>query len=143
MDIRQLTPGFFVAPQIAPEDMERLAALGISLVICNRPDEEVPPSHQCEAMREAAERAGLAFAVQPLTHQTMTPPVIAANRALIDGTDDTVLAYCASGTRSTVAWALGVAGDLDPDAIITAAQSAGYDLRNMKPTLEAIAAQQS
>ncbi|MAP14198.1 MAG: TIGR01244 family sulfur transferase [Sulfitobacter sp.] len=135
MDIRQITPRYFVAPQIEPGDMESLRAQGITRILCNRPDAEVPPSHQAAAMRDAAEAAGIAFAEQPLTHQTMTPDVIANNRALGVDTDDTVLAYCASGTRSTIAWALGQAGEMDSDAIIEAARQGGYDLENMRPML--------
>ncbi|NUH64605.1 TIGR01244 family phosphatase [Sulfitobacter sp. S0837] len=135
MDIRQLTPRYFVAPQIDPGDMEDLRAQGITRILCNRPDAEVPPSHQAAALRNAAEAAGIAFAEQPLTHQTMTPEVIANNRALGVETDDVVLAYCASGTRSTIAWALGQAGQMDSDAIVEAAAKAGYDLASMRPML--------
>ncbi|MGB7243002.1 MAG: TIGR01244 family sulfur transferase [Sulfitobacter sp.] len=140
MDIRQITPHFFAAPQIDPSDMPDLANAGISLIICNRPDAEVPPSHQAAAMEAAATAAGLSFAVQELTHQTMTPDVIAHNRALCATTTGPILAYCASGTRSTIAWALGEAGHRSTDEIITAARSGGYDLEYLRPTLDAIAA---
>ena len=102
MDIRQLTPRYYVAPQIDPSDMDELRAAGITRILCNRPDAEVPPSHTAAAIRAAAEAAGISFAEQPLTHQTMVPEVIAQNRALGVETDDVVLAYCASGTRSTI-----------------------------------------
>ncbi len=65
----------------------------------------------------------------------MTPDVIAQNRALGVETGDVVLAYCASGTRSTIAWALGQAGDMEPDAIVQAAQDGGYDLSNLRQAL--------
>jgi uncharacterized protein (TIGR01244 family) len=139
MDIRQITPHFFAAPQISPEDMQDIAAVGIKRIICNRPDLEVPPSHQSAAIAGAAEAAGLDFVVQPLTHQNMTPDVIAANRALIDGCEGPVLAYCASGTRSTIAWALSAAKDTPIDDILAAARAGGYDLGNLRPTLEAAA----
>ena len=136
MDIRQITPRYFVSPQIDPGDMEDLRAQGITRILCNRPDGEVPPSHQAASVRAAAEAAGIAFAEQPLTHQTMTPDVVANNRALGAETDDVVLAYCASGTRSTIAWALGQAGNMESDAIVEAARNAGYDLENMRPMLQ-------
>ncbi|MBM1688579.1 TIGR01244 family sulfur transferase [Sulfitobacter geojensis] len=135
MDIRQLTPRYFVSPQIAADDMAALAEAGITRILCNRPDAEVPPSHSAAAIRAAAEAAGLSFSEQPLTHQTMVPDVIANNRALGVETGDVVLAYCASGTRSTIAWALGQAGDMDADAIVQAAQAGGYDLTGMRQAL--------
>jgi sulfide:quinone oxidoreductase len=47
-----------------------------------------------------------------------------------------VLAFCRTGTRSTTVWALGEAWHLDPDAILRAAASAGYDLEGLRPRLE-------
>lgn len=138
MDMRQITPRFFAAPQISADDMTEIAASGIKLVVCNRPNMEIPPSHHCEVLAEAARAAGLEFAVQPLTHQTMTPDVIAANRALMDACDGPVLAYCASGTRSTIAWALAAAQDMPADQIIQAARAGGYDLENLRATFETI-----
>lgn len=135
MDIRQLTPRYFVSPQIAADDMAALAEAGITRILCNRPDAEVPPSHSAAAIRAAAEAVGLSFSEQPLTHQTMVPDVIANNRALGVETGDVVLAYCASGTRSTIAWALGQAGDMDADEIVQTAQAGGYDLAGMRQAL--------
>ena len=137
MQLRQLTPRFYVSPQISVEDIPEISAAGITAILCNRPDAEVPPSHCADAIRTAAEAAGLRFAEQPLTHQTMVPEVILQNRTLGAGSDDVVLAYCASGTRSCIAWALGQAGSTDAEAIIEAGREAGYDLANMRPVLSA------
>lgn len=139
MDIRQITPSFFAAPQISPEDMPEIAAAGIKRIVCNRPDAEVPPSHQADAIAAAAKDAGLEFEHQPMTHQTMTPDVIAKNYKLLTEAPGPVLAYCASGTRSTIAWALASAKTMPVDEIISAAEKGGYDLANLRPTLEAAA----
>lgn len=139
MDIRQITPKFFAAPQISPEELPEIAASGISRIICNRPDVEIPPSRHASVMAKAAAAAGLEFYEHPLTHQNMTPDVINENWHLINDAEGPVLAYCASGTRSTIAWALGAAKDMAPDDIIAAAASGGYNLANLRPTLEAAA----
>lgn len=137
MDIREITPDYFVAPQIDPADMPAVAAAGIRAVICNRPDAEVPPSHHAHILQAAAEQAGLQFHILPLTHQTMTPDVITQHMALASQATP-VLAYCASGTRCSVAWALGRAAQgMDPDDILVATHAAGYALDAMRPTLEA------
>ena len=117
--------------------MPEILAAGIKCVICNRPDVEVPPSHQAAEIEAAARAVGLDFAVCPLTHQTMTPEVIARNYDLISTCDGKVLAYCASGTRSTIAWALAAANDMPVDQVIAAARAAGYELETLRPTLEA------
>ncbi|MDX1780546.1 MAG: TIGR01244 family sulfur transferase [Thalassovita sp.] len=136
MDIKQINDRYSVSPQINPEDMPAIKAAGFTRVICNRPDEENPASHQSAAMDAAAREAGLDFVVLPLTHQTMTPENIARQAELIDA-DGPVLAYCASGTRSTIAWALGQAGKQSADDILTAAANAGYMLDQLRERLEA------
>lgn len=140
MDIRQLTPIYHVAPQIDPMDAAALAESGFTTVICNRPDAEVPPSHHAATMQMMAEEAGLAFHDLPLTHMTLNPENVAAHRALIEEAPGKVLAYCASGTRSTIVWALGQAGSMPTDEIVAAARAAGYQLDNIRQTLDAIAA---
>ncbi len=138
MDIRQLTPRYFVSPQIGVEDIADIVAAGFTTVICNRPDEEVPPSHQAAAIAAAVEASGLTFKVLPITHQSMTPQNVAAQGALIEASAGPVLAYCASGTRCSVIWALGAAQEMPVDDVLMATQNAGYSLDNLRPTLEAI-----
>lgn len=135
MDIRKLTPRYYVAPQISPDQMAALKEAGITRILCNRPDEEVPASLCADTIAQAAQAAGLEFALQPLTHQTMTDDVIARNRDIGVACEGVTLAYCASGTRSCIAWALGQAGTLPADEIVAAAQAAGYDLENMRSHL--------
>ena len=140
MDIRPLTPTYAVSPQISPEDLPLIAEAGFSAVICNRPDAENPPEWHAAAMAEAAQAAGLQFHNLPLTHQTMTPENAARQRDLIDAATGPVLAYCASGTRSSVIWSLGQAGHLSTDEILAATAQAGYQLDQLRPALDAMAA---
>lgn len=140
MDIRPITDRYAVSPQIDPEDAAAIKAAGITTVICNRPDAEVPPSHQSDAMRDAIEAAGLKFEVLPITHQTMTPDRVAQQAEMVASSDGPVLAYCASGTRSSILWALSQAGHKSTDDILSAVAQAGYDLSGLRPTLDAAAA---
>ena len=142
MDMRRITDQYCVSPQISVEDVEAIKAAGFTTVICNRPDMEVPPSHRADAIRHAVEAAGLTFQELPITHQTMTPDRIAEQAALVDASDGPVLAYCASGTRCSIVWAFGQAGQLSADDILDAVARAGYDLSAMRPTLDAIAQSQ-
>lgn len=137
MDIRQLTPTYFVAPQLTPDDLAGLKDAGITRILSNRPDAEIPASLGAEEMRSACEAAGLEFAFQPLTHQTMTPEVIAHNHEIGAEQDGVTVAYCASGTRSCIAWALGQAGRMPANDIIEAGRAAGYDLEQLRGLLTA------
>ncbi|WP_372885268.1 TIGR01244 family sulfur transferase [Shimia sp.] len=140
MELRQVTPRYFVSPQISAADVPTLAEAGFTHVICNRPDAEVPPTHQAEAIGAAVRAAGLAFVVNPLTHDTMTAERQAEQRRALDLEDSKVLAYCASGTRSTVIWCLGHAADLGAETVLQAAAAAGYDLAALRPRLDAVSA---
>lgn len=134
MDIRRITPVYAVSPQIAPEDMPDIAAAGFRTVICNRPDSEIPVELSSDVMRIAAEAAGLRFVDNQVTHQTMTPERIQAQaEAMAEGP---ALAYCASGTRSSVLWSLAQAGKMPAEEILQATAKAGYDLSGLRPRLE-------
>lgn len=135
MDIRHLSDRYAVSPQISPEDLPHIAAAGFRTVICNRPDAEVPASHQAAAIAAAAEAAGLRFETVPLTHQSMTPQNVARQTEIITTSDGPVLAYCASGTRCSVIWALGQAGTMSADDILARTGAAGYQLDGLRPHL--------
>ena len=139
MDIRPLSPAYAVSPQIAVEDIPAIVDAGYKTIICNRPDAEVPPTHQADAIGEAAKAAGLAFVVIPVTHQGLNLDMIDEQRAALDASDGPVLAYCASGTRSSIVWSFGQAKDMAADEIIAATAAAGYDLGGMRGQLEALA----
>ena len=135
MEIRRLTPDYAVSPQIAAADIPAIADAGYCMVICNRPDSEVPPGLQAAAIRAAAEAAGLGFVVNPIVHGSMGPEEIARQKAAM--AEGPALAYCASGTRCTVIWMLGEAEQTAPDALLAAAREAGYALDPLRPELEA------
>ena len=138
MDIRRITDHYAVSPQIDPQDLLAIKAAGFGTVINNRPDAEIPHSHQTEAMRAAAEAAGLAFVVNPVTHQGLNMEMVTDQRDVIEAAEAPVLAYCASGTRCTIVWALGQADRMEIDDIIKAAADQGYDLGGMRRQLEAL-----
>lgn len=139
MDARVITPRYAVSPQISAEDMPKIVADGYKTVICNRPDSEVPPSHHAAAIRSAAEAAGLVFRELPLTHQTMTPENVAQQRAYYEDCPGPVLAYCASGTRSSIIWSLGMASEMSTDEILQRTSAAGYQLEGLRTALDSIA----
>lgn len=137
MDIRQITPRYAVSPQINIEDLAAIKEAGFVRVICNRPDAEIPVSHHAATLKVAAQELGLEFIALPLTHQTMTPDNVAKQSGFITDATGPVLAYCASGTRCTVIWALGQAGKQSADDILATAAKAGYALEQLRPQLEA------
>lgn len=139
MDLRRITADYAVAPQIEPSDMALIAAEGFTTVICNRPDAENPPDLQTGALRAAAEAAGMAFVDNPVVNGGLTMDMVEAQGRAIAEASGPVFAYCRSGTRSTIVWALSQAGHLPTDEMIAAAAQAGYDLANMRGQIDALA----
>ncbi|MGR3493512.1 MAG: TIGR01244 family sulfur transferase [Shimia sp.] len=135
MDIRPLTPLFAVSPQITPEDVPAIKAAGFTTILSNRPDGEVTPDLQADAIEAAAREEGLAFRRNPIVPGQVTPDVIAMQGNTLAEADGGVLAYCASGTRSATVWALSQAGKVPADELIEAAGKVGYDLRPMRGAL--------
>lgn len=140
MDIRELTPGYAVSPQIGPEDMAALKAAGYVAVINNRPDAENPPELQAGAMRAAAEAAGLRFVNNPFAHGALTQEIVDLQRETLDQAGGPVFAYCASGNRCSILWALAEAGRRPADEMVAAAARWGYRLDGWRPQIEAQAA---
>lgn len=141
MDLRPLDDTTFVAPQLEPSDMAALAAGGVTTIICNRPDAEVPPSHRAAAMQAAAEAAGMAFTFNPVAMPNLTLDAVEEQADAIAAAEGKVVAYCASGTRSAVLWALAMAGKMPADDILAATARAGYRLDGLRPQIEQLEAQ--
>jgi uncharacterized protein (TIGR01244 family) len=139
MDIRALTPDYAVSPQIEPGDLPAIKAAGYVMVIDNRPDGEIPPHLQTEAMRQAAEAAGLSFVANPVIGGALTMDNVTAQRASIAQAKGPVLAYCASGNRSSVVWALAHAKDRPVDELVGLPARFGYQLDHLRPQIEALA----
>lgn len=139
MEIRPLTETYAVAPQIDPEDMAAIKAAGYAMVIDNRPDGEIPPSHHTDVMAEAARAAGLAFVANPVIGGMLTQDNVTAQAKAVASAAGPVLAYCASGNRSSVVWALAHAGKLPVDDLIGLPARHGYSLDWLRPQLEALA----
>ncbi len=136
MEIRQITSRYYVSPQIDPSNMDALSNAGFTVVINNRPDYEIGPELKSSLMERAATQTGLHFIANSLTMDTMTPDRLILQRQILEDAEGKVLAYCRSGTRSTICWALGHAHDTPPSDLIGAAMKGGYDIKSLALTLE-------
>lgn len=139
MDIRPLTDQYAVAPQIALEDLPAIKAAGFATVIDNRPDGEIAPDLHAGRMREAAEALGLTFVINPVIGGGLTEQNVVAQRDAIAAAAGPVLAYCASGNRSSVVWALALAGQRPTDELIGLPARFGYQLEHLRGQIEALA----
>ena len=139
MDIRSLTDSYAVSPQIAPADLAAIKAAGFTTVIDNRPDGEIPANLHAEIMRQAAEALGLTFVINPVIGGALTLDNVKAQKAALDSAGGPVLAYCASGNRSSMVWALAQAGNRPTDELIALPARFGYQLEGLRDQIEALA----
>jgi uncharacterized protein (TIGR01244 family) len=126
---RQLTDNILVAPQITIAEVAEAAKAGVKLVINNRPEEESADQTPGPEIEAAARAAGMDYIAIPVTHAGFAEWQVSAMADAIGKANGKILAYCRSGTRSTLLWALARASQGDHPAVLTEqAADAGYDL---------------
>jgi uncharacterized protein (TIGR01244 family) len=139
---RTLTDDVLVAPQIDTDAVAEAARLGVKLIVNNRPEGESPDQVPGEAIEAAARAAGIDYVAIPVTHAGFSQSQVDAMAQALEAADGPVLAYCRSGTRSTLLWSLAEAkGGADPDRLTEIAAEAGYDLTPVRPLLDMLRAQ--
>ena len=133
---RRLDDSISVFGQLPPQAMRQAADAGFAVVVNNRPDDEEAGQPGGAASGAEAEAAGLAFYALPVTHAGFDEWQVAAMAKILAEAPGPVLAFCRSGTRSTLLWALARArlGD-DAATLAQKAAAAGYDLSPIRPLL--------
>lgn len=141
-DFRRLSGTMYASPQITTADLAEALSLGVRLVINNRPEGEADDQTPGAEIEAAARAAGMDYKAIPIVMATLGDGELSAMAEAIGGADGPVLAYCRSGTRSTLLWALAQArAGMDPDTIASAAAAAGYDVSPIRPAMDAYSAQ--
>lgn len=139
---RTLTDDIIVAPQIGVDAVAEAAALGVTLIVNNRPEGEAEDQIPGAVIEAVARDAGLDYVAIPVTHSGFSQPQIEAMTVALDAAEGKVLAYCRSGTRSTLLWALARASQgSDPDGLTEVAANAGYDLSPVRALMDMLRAQ--
>ena len=133
-DIRKLTEDLSVAPQITADD---LASVGerFKSILCNRPDHEDADQPEYSSIQEAARQQGITIEFQPVNGSAISDDDVDDFAQHIASLPKPVLAYCRSGTRCTVLWALSQAGKQSSDEILKTAALAGYSLDTLRPRI--------
>jgi len=140
-DFRQLSDTVWASPQITLEDVAEAAARGFALIVNNRPEGEAEDQTPGDVIEAAAHEAGLGYLAIPITHSGFSEAQVERMAEALEATGGPVLAYCRSGTRSTLLWALARAkAGAEPSEIAASAAAAGYDISPLGPALDFYAA---
>ncbi len=138
---RKLTEQVYASPQIGAAEVAEAAAMGVTLIINNRPENEEPGQTPGTEIEAAALGAGMSYVAIPVTHAGFSEPQVKAMaEALGTAGSGKILAYCRSGTRSTLLWSLAKASEgANPDELAEAAANAGYDISPVRPIVDMLA----
>ena len=141
---RKLSDKVWVAPQIDLDEVATAATQGVSLIINNRPEGESDDQTPGSAIAAAAQAAGIGYVAIPVTHAGFSQNQVTEMTAALASTSGPILAYCRSGTRSTLLWALAQASaGASPDSIASQAAEAGYDIGPVRQLVDMLASKSS
>lgn len=104
MKLKTITPKLTASSQIAPADLDAIAARGFAAIIDNRPDGEAEGQPTAAELAAAAQQRGLAFHYLPLKPGQVTPEAAQSFGAIVTAAPGPVIAFCRSGSRSEALW---------------------------------------
>ncbi|GGD33153.1 TIGR01244 family sulfur transferase [Croceicoccus pelagius] len=138
---RQIDDTIYASPQITVDEIADAKALGVTLIVNNRPEDESPDQTPGAEIEATAKAAGIEYIAIPITHAGFGQGQVDAMREALDKAEGPVLAYCRSGTRSTLLWALAEAkAGKNPAVISSKASGAGYDVSPIRQLIDMLSA---
>lgn len=126
---RQLDEKTVVSGQIRPEDVPALKELGVTLIVNNRPDFEDSGQPTSDEIEAAARAGGIDYRHVPIARGMGPSDVEAMREAIHSAGDGKLFAFCRSGNRSALAWAVAKSEDgVSREELNRCASQAGFDL---------------
>ncbi|WP_187107702.1 TIGR01244 family sulfur transferase [Sphingomonas xanthus] len=126
---RELDSKTLIDGQIRPEDVARLKAMGVTLIVNNRPDGEDADQPTSAEIEQAADAANIDYRHVPIARGMGPSDIEAMREAIHSAGDGKLFAFCRSGNRSALAWAVARNEDGVSSAELNrCASEAGFDL---------------
>ena len=125
----QLDDKTMVDGQIAPGDVAALKNEGVTMVVNNRPDDEDVGQPAGEEIEAACKAAGVDYRHIPIARGMGPADVEAMRAAIAEVGDGKMFAFCRSGNRSALAWAVARSEDgLPREQIERSVEGAGFNV---------------
>ena len=131
MMLNKIIEDYVVSDQITEEDIEQLKEAGFKTIFCNRPDNEEQNQVTVKSIQDKAIESGLNFIHQPVIGGQISQNDIDQFSDYFDAAEKPFFAYCRTGTRSSMLWALSESGKRSIDEILQLTSAAGYNLSNL------------
>ena len=136
MNLKPLTADLSVTPQIEPSEIAELAARGFKSIIGNRPEGETPEQPAWSSLAAQAEQHGLAALQIPVTVDQIGAADVERFAQALRELPKPIAAFCRTGTRAAMLWALANPGEQTTDERIRIAANHGFDLESLRGRLE-------
>jgi len=136
--MKTLTDKLYVAGQISVKDLDAIAEAGIKTIINNRPDGEMLMQPKTADLAARANELNMNYHDIPVAGGQVLPGQKETFAQILEKSDGPVLAFCRTGTRSTMLWALSQVHNLSTMDILETALKAGYDFRGHASMLDAV-----
>lgn len=135
MKLAVLTPNVTVLDQPSVEDIGELADRGYRSIIGNRPEGESADQPEWNDLKAAATARGMEAVQIPVVASAITAADIDAFTEALERLPKPIAAFCRTGTRAALLWALANQASLTVDERIGIAAKEGYDLEPFRPLL--------
>ena len=132
MNVKPLSRDLSVMPQIEAADIADLAARGFKSIIGNRPENEAPDQPAWSSLVAEAARRGMSARQIPVIPGQIGPDDVKQFAEALRDLPTPIAAFCRTGTRSVMLWALANPDGLNVDERIAAAAAQGYDLAPLR-----------
>ena len=136
MNLKPLTADLSVTPQIEPSEIAELAARGFKSIIGNRPEGETPEQPAWSSLATQAEQHGLAALQVPVTVDQIGAADVERFAQALRDLPKPIAAFCRTGTRAAMLWALANPQGQTADERIRIAADQGFDLESLRGRLE-------
>jgi uncharacterized protein (TIGR01244 family) len=139
-DFRRLSDKVLASPQLTLDDVAFAQRAGVKMIVNNRPEGEAPDQTPGAEIEAAARAAGIDYRFIPVSPGVFNESQVREMVDSLGSAKGTILAYCRTGTRSTLLWALAQAAlGTEPEIIAAAAAAAGYDVSPIRSSLTELA----
>jgi sulfide:quinone oxidoreductase len=138
MNLKIITDEYVVSGQISVENVQAIVNQGYKTIINVRPDGESDDQPLGEDIKNLAESEGIAYRHIPMEVGIFSEDAAREFHKAYLQVSKPILAFCRSGKRAVILWSVMQATDRPSEEIIEAVGDVGFDLKKMKPLLDAI-----
>ena len=131
MMLNKIIDDYVVSDQITEDDIKSLKEAGFKTIFCNRPDGEEQNQISVKSIWDKATENGLNFIHQPVIGDQISQNDVDEFSIHYDAAEKPIFAYCRTGTRCSMLWALSESGKRPIDEILQLTSAAGYNLSNL------------